>query len=108
MSEVAGKRFLRYILFPFKDKQIGILPFDSTSFTLLFFSILLSNITNSFLKGMRQLQQTVEKLAIRVSVARADIETEKCSLLQVCCENSVFAFLDCPFLFLLFESTRLK
>jgi hypothetical protein len=57
---------------------------------------------------MRQLQQTVEKLAIRVSVASADIETEKCSLLQVCCEKIVFAFLDFPILFLLFESTWLK
>lgn len=33
---------------------------------------------------MRQLQQTVERLAIRVSVASTDIETEKCCLLQVC------------------------
>ena len=33
---------------------------------------------------MRQLQQTVERLAIRVSVASTDIENEKCSLLQVC------------------------
>jgi len=33
-------------------------------------------------QGMRQLQQTVERLAVRVSVASADIETEKCSLLQ--------------------------
>jgi hypothetical protein len=57
---------------------------------------------------MRQLQQTVEKLAIRVSVASADIETERCSILQVCCENSAFAFPACPFLFLLFESIWLK
>jgi hypothetical protein len=33
---------------------------------------------------MRQLQQTVERLAVRVSVASTDIETEKCCLLQVC------------------------
>jgi heme/copper-type cytochrome/quinol oxidase subunit 3 len=46
---------------------------------LAFFSL-----TLSLLIGMRQLQQTVERLAVRVSVASADIETEKCSLLQVC------------------------
>jgi hypothetical protein len=32
--------------------------------------------------GMRQLQQTVERLANRVSVASAEIETNKCELLQ--------------------------
>mmetsp|Transcript_13192 Transcript_13192/g.37108 ORF Transcript_13192/g.37108 Transcript_13192/m.37108 type:complete len:620 (+) Transcript_13192:2045-3904(+) len=31
---------------------------------------------------MRQLQQTVERLAVRVSVASTDIESEKCDLLQ--------------------------
>ena len=33
--------------------------------------------------GMRQLQKTVERLANRVSVANAEIETEKSKLLQV-------------------------
>jgi uncharacterized membrane protein YqjE len=33
--------------------------------------------------GMRQLQKTVERLANRVSVASAEIETEKSKLLQV-------------------------
>lgn len=41
------------------------------------------DVSMSELQGMRQLQQTVERLATRVSVACADIETEKCSLLQV-------------------------
>ena len=53
-----------------------------------------------FETGMRQLQQTVERLAVRVSVASADIETEKCSLLQVCqleeliqIHNSIISFI---------------
>lgn len=41
------------------------------------------DVSMSELQGMRQLQQTVERLATRVSVASTDIETEKCSLLQV-------------------------
>jgi AAA domain len=36
----------------------------------------------SELQGMRQLQQTVERLAIRVSAASTDVESEKCKLLQ--------------------------
>jgi hypothetical protein len=40
------------------------------------------DVTMSELQGMRQLQQTVERLAIRVSAASADVESEKCGLLQ--------------------------
>ncbi|VEU37358.1 unnamed protein product [Pseudo-nitzschia multistriata] len=43
---------------------------------------LVVDVSMSELHGMRQLQQTVERLAVRVSVASADIETEKCSMLQ--------------------------
>eukprot|EP00531_Pseudo-nitzschia_arenysensis_P016661 CAMPEP_0116144318 /NCGR_PEP_ID=MMETSP0329-20121206/15943_1 /TAXON_ID=697910 /ORGANISM="Pseudo-nitzschia arenysensis, Strain B593" /LENGTH=1577 /DNA_ID=CAMNT_0003639743 /DNA_START=59 /DNA_END=4792 /DNA_ORIENTATION=- len=43
---------------------------------------LVVDVSMSESQGMRQLQQTVERLAVRVSVASADIETEKCSLLQ--------------------------
>lgn len=40
------------------------------------------DVTMSELQGMRQLQQTVERLAIRVSAASTDVESEKCRLLQ--------------------------
>ncbi|KAG7373119.1 DNA helicase [Nitzschia inconspicua] len=40
------------------------------------------DVTMSELQGMRQLQQTVERLAIRVSTASTDVESEKCRLLQ--------------------------
>lgn len=53
-----------------------------------------------FETGMRQLQQTVERLAVRVSVASADIETEKCSLLQVCYVEELMRVLDLTVSFL--------
>jgi len=43
---------------------------------------LVVDVSMSESQGMRQLQQTVERLAVRVSVASTDIEAEKCSLLQ--------------------------
>jgi len=43
---------------------------------------LVVDVSMSESQGMRQLQQTVERLAVRVSVASVDIETEKCCLLQ--------------------------
>jgi len=43
---------------------------------------LVVDVSMSESQGMRQLQQTVERLAVRVSVASTDIETEKCCLLQ--------------------------
>jgi hypothetical protein len=39
----------------------------------------------SELAGMRQLQQTVERLANRVSCVSTELETEKCSMLLVSC-----------------------
>jgi len=50
---------------------------------------LVVDVSMSESQGMRQLQQTVERLSIRVSVASTDIETEKCCLLQVCCLTDV-------------------
>jgi KaiC/GvpD/RAD55 family RecA-like ATPase len=41
------------------------------------------DVSASELTGMRQLQQTVERLANRISCANSDVETEKCQLLQV-------------------------
>jgi hypothetical protein len=61
------------------------------------------DVTMSELQGMRQLQQTVERLAMRVSVASSEIESEKCNLLQVgfCWKWRVYITLifdDIPFL----------
>jgi hypothetical protein len=41
------------------------------------------DVSVSELAGMRQLQQTVERLANRVSSVCTDVENEKCLLLQV-------------------------
>lgn len=43
------------------------------------------DVSKSESSGMRQLQQTVERLANRVSVASVDVETEKMNVLQVSC-----------------------
>jgi hypothetical protein len=41
------------------------------------------DVSTSELTGMRQLQQTVERLANRISCVNSNVETEKCQLLQV-------------------------
>jgi hypothetical protein len=49
------------------------------------------DVSVSELAGMRQLQQTVERLANRVSCVCTEVENEKCLLLQVSSRWSVLA-----------------
>jgi hypothetical protein len=54
------------------------------------------DVSVSELAGMRQLQQTVERLANRVSCVCTEVENEKCLLLQVSSHVGVPLLLALP------------